>query len=105
MVGWATSRSRWYFALATMPTISITRVGNCSLKPTIVKVLPTGFSPLKYFFANASLTMMTCGEPRAIGVGDVAPGQQRRPHRPEVVRRHAVEQHAAPLVGGVVRAR
>ena len=46
----------------TIPMICIGRSGLLP-KPLIENALPIGVWPLKYFFANASLTMITLGDP------------------------------------------
>src|SRR4249919_2914600 len=61
IVGGTPSRGERYTASLTRPTIS--NVGDSSPgEDTSRTVLPIGFEPPKYFFANVSLTRMTLGD-------------------------------------------
>ena len=50
-----------------------------------MNVLPSGFCPVRNFFANASLTSATFGPPDAIAARHVAPGEHRGAHHLEEV--------------------
>ena len=77
-----------YFAFFAIATISIV---SGVFGPLLLIRLPTASRPRLNFFANASLTIATCGAVSAVGAREVAPGEQRDAERREIARADLVE--------------